>query len=128
MSRRPYLRQMPRGWWLRQPRYTAYMVRELTSLFIALYSVFLVLGLVRLAQGSAAFDHFLAAARTPWGIAFQATCLIFAVYHSITWFEVTPKAMPMMLSGEPISGRAIIAAHYVAWLFVSIGVLILAGI
>src|SRR6516225_7577854 len=61
MSRRPYLRQMPRGWWLRQPRYTAYMVRELTSLFIALYSVFLVLGLVRLAQGSAAWDDFLAA-------------------------------------------------------------------
>ena len=128
MSRRPYVRGIKRGWWLRQPRYVAYMVRELTSLFVALYSAFLVVALARLAQGPAAWDAFLAAARSPSGIAFQLVCLLFATYHSVTWFAVTPKAMPLMLKGEPVAAGVIVGAHYLAWLAISLGVVIAAGL
>ena len=54
MSRRPYVRKVNRSWWLGQRRYVAYMIRELTSVFVGLYCGLLVLGLVRLAQGHAA--------------------------------------------------------------------------
>jgi fumarate reductase subunit C len=128
MSPRPYVRGIKRSWWLRQPRYLAYMVRELTSLFVGLYSIFLVVALARLARGPAPWDAFLAAARSPWGIAFQLVCLLFAVYHSMTWFAVTPKAMPLMLKGEPVAAGVIVGAHYVVWLVISLGVLIAAGI
>jgi fumarate reductase subunit C len=128
MSRRPYMRKVERSWWLRQPRYVRYMVRELTSLFVGLYCALLVVGLVRLSQGAAAWDGFVAAISSPLGVVFQLLCLVFALYHSVTWFALTPKAMPLMVKGEPVPGVVIVGAHYIAWAMVSIVVLIGAGI
>ena len=128
MSRRPYMRQVERSWWLHRPRYVAYMIRELTSLFVGLYCALLAVGLVRLSQGAAAWDGFVTALASPPGVIFQSICLVFAVYHSVTWFALTPKAMPLMIGGQPVPGMAIIGAHYAAWAVVSIVVLIAAGI
>jgi fumarate reductase subunit C len=127
MSRRPYIRKVERSWWIRQPRYISYMVRELTSLFVGLYCALLVVGLVRLSQGPAAWDGFVAAFSSPLGVAFQLLCLVFAVYHSVTWFALTPKAMPLVIGDEPVPPRMIVGAHYVAWAAVSCIVLIAAG-
>ena len=128
MSRRPYVRAVKRTWWLGQRRYVVYMIRELTSLFIGLYCAWLVIGLIRLAQGRSAWEAFLAAASSPPAVLFQLICLAFAAYHSITWFAVTPKAMPLRLKGEPVSGSIIVAGHYAAWALVSLVVLIAAGV
>jgi fumarate reductase subunit C len=128
MSRRPYVRAVSRTWWLRQPRYVVYMIRELTSLFIGLYCAWLVIGLIRLAQGRSAWEAFLAASSSPPAVLFQLLCLAFAAYHSITWFAVTPKAMPLRLKGEPVSGSIIVGGHFAAWALVSLVVLIAAGI
>jgi fumarate reductase subunit C len=127
MSRRPYVRKVERSWWLHHPRYVAYMIRELTSLFVGLYCALLVVGLIRLSRGHAAWDGFVAALSSPLGVAFQLVCLVFAIYHSVTWFALTPKAMPLMMKGEPVPGMVIVGAHYVAWAAVSIVVLIGAG-
>jgi fumarate reductase subunit C len=128
MSRRPFVREVKRTWWLGQRRYVVYMIRELTSLFVGLYSAWLVAGLVRLAQGRAAWESFLAASSSPLVVLLQLVCLAFATYHSITWFAVTPKAMPLTLKGEPVSDKAIVGAHYAAWVVVSLVVLIATGI
>ena len=127
MSRRPYVRKVERSWWLRQPRYVLYMIRELTSLFVGLYSALLVVGLVRLSQGEVAWDGFVTAVSSPLGVAFQLLCFVFAVYHSVTWFALTPKAMPLMIKDEPVPGIVIVGAHYIAWAAVSVVVLIGAG-
>ena len=127
MSRRPYVRKAERSWWLQHPRYVTYMIRELTSLFVGLYGALLVVGLIRLAQGQAAWDGFVAALSSPLGVAFQLACLVFAVYHSVTWFALTPKAMPLTIKDEPVPGIVIVGAHYVAWAVVSIVELIGAG-
>lgn len=128
MTRRPYVRKVERNWWLGHRRYVVYMLRELTSLFIGLYCALLVVGLFRLAQGRAAWDGFLAALSSPLGIVFQLVCLVFAAYHSATWFALTPKAMPLVVRGEPVPPKAIVGAHYAAWAVVSLGILIAAGI
>jgi len=128
MSRRPYIRKVERSWWLHHPRYVAYMIRELTSLFVGLYCAVLVAGLIRLAQGPAAWEGFVAALSSPLGAAFQLICLAFAIYHSVTWFALTPKAMPLMIKDEPVPAMAIVGAHYAAWAVVSIVVLIGAGV
>ena len=128
MSRRPYMRKVERNWWLQHPRYVLYMIRELTSLFVGLYCGLLAVGLVRLSQGHAAWDGFVAAFSSPLGVAFQLLCLVFATYHSVTWFALTPKAMPLTVKGEPVPGHVIVGVHYVAWAAVSIAVLIGAGI
>jgi fumarate reductase subunit C len=127
MSRRPYVRTVKPNWWLGQRRYVAYMVRELTSLFVGLYCVLLVVGLFRLAQGRAAWEGFVAALSTPLGVSLQLVCLALATYHSVTWFALTPKAMPLAVRGEPVPAMAIVGAHYAAWAIVSLIVLIAAG-
>ena len=128
MSRRPYLRVVPRSWWLGHRRYVAYMLRELSCVFVGLYCAVLVVGLFRLAQGRAAWDGFVAALSSPAGMALQLACLAFAALHSVTWFALTPKAMPLVLRGAPVPDGAIVAVHYAAWVAVSLVVLIAAGV
>jgi fumarate reductase subunit C len=127
MSRRPYLRKIKRSWWLGHRRYVVYMVRELTSLFVGLYCALLVVGLWRLVQGRVAWEGFLAALSSPLAVAFQLVCLVFVAFHSGTWFALTPKAMPLMLRGEPVPAKTIVGLHYGAWALVSLIVLIAAA-
>ena len=128
MNRRPYSRKVRRTWWLRHRRYVAYMVRELTSLFIGIYSGVLVMGLVSLAQGQSAWDSFLMTLSSTPGVLVQLVCLLFATYHSVTWFALTPKAMPMMVRGQLVSAKTMIRIHYAVWVAVSLVVLIAAGV
>ena len=105
MSRRPYMRKVERSWWLQHPRYVVYMIRELTSLFVGLYCALLVVGLVRLAQGHAAWDGFVAALSSPARRGLSIGCASSSpIYHSVTWFALTPKAMPLMVKDEPVPG------------------------
>jgi fumarate reductase subunit C len=128
MNRRPYTRKVPPTWWLRRQRYFAYMIRELTSLFLAIYCGVLVIGLISLAGGKGAWEQFLAILSSRPAVLIQLVCLLFAVYHSTTWYSLTPKAMPLVIRGEPVSAKTIVAMHYVAWFAVSLVVLIATGI
>ncbi len=128
MSRRPYLRKLPKWWWLKQGRYTTYMVRELTCVFIAAYTVLVLIGSYRLSQGPAAYGAFLEALRSPLGIAFHAAALAFALIHTVTWFGLAPKAMPLRTGAQAVPPGAIVLAHYAAWIAVSAGLFLLAGV
>lgn len=128
MSRKPYVRQVSRSWWwLSRRRYISYMMRELTCVFIGAYSAVLVVGLMRLSQGRLAYEGFLDALWGPLGIVFHILAFAFALYHTITWFNVTPKAMPLRVGDQRVPGGAIIGAHYAGWFVVSLAVLIVAG-
>ena len=101
MSRKPYVREMSRSWWwLSRRRYTAYMIRELTCVLIGAYSALLVVGLMRLSQGRGAYDGFLEALWSPLGLAFHLVAFGFALYHTTSWFNVTPKAMPLRVGAQ----------------------------
>ncbi|MFO1372203.1 MAG: fumarate reductase subunit C [Candidatus Competibacteraceae bacterium] len=126
MSRKPYIRELPKTtWFLRQPRYKRYMAREVTCIFIGAYTFLLICALGRLAQGEAAYEGFLHALRSPLGVLFHLVVLAFAVYHSITWFNVTPQAMPIQRGEEFVPGKIIIGAHYGGWAVISLIVLLL---
>ena len=128
MSRKPFVREVPKiTWFFDHPRYLRYMARELTCLFVGAYTLLLVVGLARLAQGQAAYEAFLASMQTPGGIVFHGMALVFAVYHSATWFNLTPKALPVQVGEEFLPGWVIAGLHYVAWIAVSVAALVLAG-
>ena len=129
MSRKPFIRPVSDvSWWLAQPRYIRYMAREASCIFIGAYSGVLVVGLVRLSQGAAAWDAFLSALQTPGSVVFHLLALAFALYHTTTWFNVTPKAMPIQLGQTPVPGSVIITAHYLGWLVVSAVILFVVGV
>jgi len=128
MSRRPYLRETSKtGWWLEQPRYIRYMAREMSALFIGIYALILIVGLFRLSQGEVAYEAFLAAVEGPAGQVFAVVTIVFAVYHTYTWFEVTPKAMPLTFGGKRVPGAVIVAAHWIGFLVVSAAMWLLVG-
>ena len=128
VTRKPYLREVPRvRWFLRHPRYLRYMAREFSCLFIGAYTLMLVVGLRRLAEGPEAYAAFLAALATPGAILFHGFALAFSLYHSITWFKLTPKALPVQLGEDFLPDRVIAGAHYAGWALVSLVVLWLAG-
>jgi fumarate reductase subunit C len=128
MSRRPYIREPSKTrWWLEQPRYIRYMMREISSLFIGIYVLVLIVGLFQLSNGEVAYENFLATAEGPAGQLFAVIALLFAIYHTGSWFQVTPKAMPLMFGDKPVPGVLIIAAHWIGFVLVSVALWLLVG-
>lgn len=128
VTRKPYVREVPRlRWFFRHPRYLRYMARELTCIFIGAYTLLLVVGLKRLAEGPDAYAAFLDALGSPVGIAFHLLTLGFSVYHSVTWFNLTPKALPVQIGDRFLPDGLIAGAHYAGWALVSLVVLWLTG-
>lgn len=114
-ARRPYVRSM-NGWWKRDAYFIRYMAREFTAIFVALYAIVLLFGVVRLAQGEAAFNGWLQYLKTPWMLVFHVIVLATFAYHTWSWFNIMPKTMPIMFVGgkrvQPgtITGTGIAAA------------------
>ena len=106
-GRKPYVRPM-QGWWKRDPFFVAYMWRETTAFAVALYSVILCVGLVRLAQGEAAWNGWVDALKSPLSLALHAVLLVAMFVHAKSWFEIMPKTMPaMVIDGKRVSATTI---------------------
>jgi fumarate reductase subunit C len=127
VSRKPYVREMTYRWIFRHPRYVRYMTREFSCLFIGSWTLLMVWGLKQLAEGPEAWASFLECLRSPASIAFHLVALAFATYHSVTWFNLTPKALPLQIGEEFVPEAAIAGAHFAAWAVLSLAVLFLAG-
>ncbi|HET7729539.1 MAG TPA: hypothetical protein VFK48_05860 [Usitatibacter sp.] len=106
-ARRPYVRPME-GWWRRNPFFVRYMAREATSVFVAIYALVLLTGLVRLTQGEASFTAWLAAMRSPLAILAHVVLLLAFAYHTLSWFQIMPKTLPpIMVRGQRVGAAAI---------------------
>ena len=127
VSRKPYVRAITSEWIFRHPRYLRYMVREFSCLFIGGWTLLMVWGLKQLSEGPGAWAAFLECLRSPASIAFHVLALAFAAYHSITWFNLTPKALPLQVGEEFVPDAAIAGAHFGAWAVLSLAILFLAG-
>lgn len=113
-KRRPYVRPMD-GWWKKNPYFIEYMVHEGTALFVAAYALVLLVGLVRLAQGEAAWNGWLEALRSPLALVFHLLVLAMVAYHSYTWFKIMPRTLPpIMLGGKRLSATAITTSGLLA--------------
>jgi len=125
MSHKPYVREISKTtWFLSQPRYKRYMAREVTCIFILAYTFLLICALGSLADGPDAFQEFLNSLRSPWGVLFNLAVLVVTAYHSLSWFVVTPQAMPIQRGEEFVPDNIIVNAHYGAWAVVSLIILI----
>ena len=117
---RTYVRPM-QGWWRRNPYFVRYMIREGSSVFLAIYSIILLVGLLRLSQGEAAWDGWRAALTSPWSILFHWLALLTVSYHAWTWWKVAPKTAPdLRVGGRPFPEMLITAGGVLATLAVSV--------
>lgn len=118
-ARRTWLRSMD-GWWLRNPFFVRYMAREATSVFVAIYALILLAGLIRLSQGAAAFGEWLDAVASPGSVAFHGLLFAAFAYHTWSWFRIMPKTLPpVVVRGRRIADRTLTAAGLAAALLAS---------
>ena len=109
-------------WWLGRGSYLAFILREVSSIFIAWFIVFLLLLVRAIWQGPLAYDAFLTWAASPFVLALNVVTLLFAVLHAITWFNLAPQAMVVRLGSFRVPGWMIAASNYAAWAAVSAAV------
>ncbi len=116
----PYVRPMSTTWYLKTAPYRRFMVREVTSFFMAGYLVFLLVVLARLDNGPEAYRALLGTLRSPLSVIGHGLVLLAALYHAITWFNLTPKAVVVRIGEERLPGAVVaIAAGYGPWIVVS---------
>ena len=128
MSRKPYVREISNTtWYLERRRDLTHMLQEVTSLFIGIYTIILLWGVKALSEGPEAYQGFVDALGSPLLITFNWITFVVMIYHSVSWFSVTPKAMPVQIGEEFLPGGVIAAGHYVAWVVVSAVIYYLAG-
>lgn len=120
-----YYPQMTATWWLKKPSYVLFMLRELSSVFIAIFLVIFLIQIYQLTHGPEAYIAFAQKLRSPGWVIFHVLALIFALYHSITWFQSTAVVLPVRLGGHEIPRALVTAFSIGAWIAVSLVILIL---
>jgi fumarate reductase subunit C len=106
-------------WWLRKRSYFAFILREISSLFVAWSVVYLLLIVSAAGQGPAAYRELLEWTRQPWVIAVNACSLLLVGLHAVTWFNLAPQALVIHLGHTHVPGWCIAASNYAAWVVVS---------
>ena len=118
-----YYPKLPATWWLRRPNYIRFMFRELSSVFIAIFLVVFLVQIHQLGQGPEAYAAFVEKLRSPGWIAFHVVALAFALYHSVTWFNLTAVVQVVRLGERQVPPRLVAAANFGLWAVVSLVIL-----
>ena len=120
---RTYRRPISTWWWLRKRSYFVFVMRELSSIFVAWFVVYLLLFVYAVGQGEAAYQRFLDWASAPWLIALNVVSLVFVLLHTVTWFALTPQAMVVRVMDRTVPSFHILAGQYSGLVVVSLFVL-----
>jgi len=88
-----YRQPVSRLWWLKKRTYFLFVMRELSSIFVAWFAVFLMIMVVAIGRGEASYQNFLSWAASPVVVVVNVVALAFLVLHTATWFALTPQAM-----------------------------------
>jgi fumarate reductase subunit C len=116
-------------WWLERRSYLAFILRELSSVFVAWSVVYLLLLLRAVSEGESSYRQFLSWSDRRVVLLVNAVSLAFVVFHAITWFNLSSKAVVVHVRRKRVAGALITASNYLAWIVVTAGVawLVLVG-
>jgi succinate dehydrogenase subunit C len=106
-------------WWLGQRQYLKFILRELSSVFVAIFVIMTLCQLRALKAGPEAYSRFQESLQSPWVIALNAVLFLFVVFHAITWFNLAPSAMPVRLGGKRVPDFLVAAPSYFMWIVIS---------
>jgi len=119
-----YYPKLPATWWLSRPNYVRFMIREVTSVFIAAFLVVLLVQIHRVGQGPEAYAALMARLASPGWLLFHVVALAFAIYHSITWFNLTGVVQVVRIGDRQLPPALIVGGALAAWGVVSLVILL----
>ncbi|WP_202637878.1 hypothetical protein [Bailinhaonella thermotolerans] len=114
-----YRRPVPVLWWTGRRPYLLFMIREFSSVFVAWSVVYLLLLVRAVAAGPAAYRGFMELSASWWMLALNVAALALTLFHTITWFVVTPKAVAVRVLGVRLPAFMVAGPLYTAWIAVS---------
>lgn len=118
-----YAWRTPNDWWLKNKRYFAYVVRELTAVFVALWLVCFLAQIPAMgagAQNLAAHAAWVEQVHSPGWVIFSIVALFMAGFHSWTWFNLMGTVMWMRFGKSPVPAKLIISSMFLAWIGASL--------
>ena len=116
---------MSSTWWLKKSSYLLFMLRELSSVFIAIFLVVFLVQVYQLTRGPEAYVAFARKLSSPGWLIFHILALLFSLFHSITWFQSTAVVIPLRLGARELPRQLMTALNIGALIAVSIVILIL---
>jgi len=110
-------------WWLGRGSYFLFILRELSSLAVAWFVVYLLMLVAAVSSGAVAYQEFLDWSRTPFALFMNIGSLVFVTLHAVTWFNLAPQAMVVKVAGRRVPGWLIAGSNYGGWVVVSLAIL-----
>ena len=120
-----YPRQASNTWFMTRWPYRIFLLRELSGVFLAGYTILLLILVAKVHDGPAAFANFRDTLQSPWLIVFNSLALLFALLHTVTWFQAMPKVLPLRYARDPRLPFVLAGINYLMLLVVSAIVLVL---
>ena len=106
---------MPTVWWTRNRRYFLYVVREFTSLPLAIWLLWFLLQI----YSANSYVPLVKTARPAFAI-FSIICLPFALYHSWTFLSLAGTILHAKVLDRPIPSRLIVLSQFGLWAVASV--------
>jgi len=108
---RVYRTPIGAGWWMRKGHYFWYVVREFTALPLAVWLLWFLIEIKRAGGGAAQYS--------PHGstafVVFSVVCLLFALYHSVTFLSLAGVIIHVKVFERPVSSRLIVMSQFGLW-------------
>jgi len=114
-----YASRISTFWWVRRRSYLLFVLRELSSVFVAWSVVYLLLLVNAVRLGEDQYREFLDWSSRPWPLVLNIVALLFLAFHAVTWFNLTPKAVAPHVRGRRVPPAVIAASAYLGWVVVS---------
>jgi fumarate reductase subunit C len=115
-----YRSRVSTWWWLSRWPYSKFILREISSVFVAWFVVVLLLQIRALSHGPEAYARFQHWLQNPLVVLLNLVTLFFVVFHAITWFNLAPSAMAVRFRGKRVPDFFIVSANVAAWAAVSL--------
>lgn len=115
-----YRRPINIFWWANRWIHIKFIARELTSICVAIYSLEFLFFVWSILNGPEQLEAFSSWMRSPIVLVVNILILGGLVFHSITWFNLAPKAMVVKMGKSPIPGMVIALVNYIGWVVISV--------
>ena len=120
-----YNRPVSGTWFLARKNYVLFMIREMTSVFVVIFAVEMLMVISHL-HDAQAFADCMAAMNSPLAKVWHLLVLVAACWHACTWWNLTPKAMPQFIGEKRVPDHLVaIGMGYGPWVVVTVLVVFL---
>jgi fumarate reductase subunit C len=116
---RLYRPKVPRFWWARRRSYLLFVLRELSSLFVAWFVAYLLMLVYAVGEGESAYQRFLDWSANPFVVAVNLVALAFVLLHAVTFFQAAPQTTVVRFRGRRVPSAALAAPIFLAWIVIS---------